>query len=353
MRHFTKNQRGVTPVISTMLLVVIMLVIVSVVMAYGLPMIQDRQSQNTMNIYLRNMQTLELDLEKSIYNGIGYQSSNQLRLQHSELTVNNDAEKWVLYYSFYPTINITYTGLADGDSFFDIATSGRVSFPDFRKEECIARIEVIEPSPKVPGEVMNLQYVMGFNYDVELEDIVKISILFHQKTISEVWIFTQGIVESKVSADGNTYKMALANGGLLSTHPQGKYVKSEPFFREDHLEGTLALSLVHIQARLFSQISTGEHEIGFQVMSEKTLSTRSIYNLHIEIVSDWASAWTEYLSQNFEEHKGGLSDFSGFYPTGQVGELRYLSPVSSKTDSPHPNQMALKLTSIRVDCIMG
>ena len=355
---YIRDQEAVAPVVATMLLIVIMLMIVAVVISWGLPLIQENQDETNIQTNRRNMNTLESNLKQCILRGPGFQLENTYNFQNSEFYMKKDSETWLIYYSCFPSINITYLGLDDYNDFFDIRTEGPVSYPEFDIKKCWARIEFIDPKPLLDDPVRDVPYASGFllsendngigNYihSVEIRGSVRISVLFNETVISEAWMFSLNMIEQKVTTSSETHLMGLGNGALLESDPITTKVVTEPVFTENTIFGSLGISMIDYRNDGLDYFSDGRYTIGFEVESQETVNIRNVYNLHIQIESAWAETWYHYMDRDYQKFKGGLSEYTGYRFSEETGCIDYLFPANTalERDNLYPNNIDLQIS---------
>ncbi len=349
--HIRPNKSAVSPVITTMLLVVIMLVIVTTVIAYGIPIIRDRQDKNTMNIHMRTIREINADMEKCIYNGKGYQTSNKIILNDAKLTVNDNTGFWLIHYSLYPTINITYSGLNDGDSFFDITTRGVVSYQDFNIADCLAKMEYLDSADLEDPETHYAFYSTGFTMDMDLNRAARLSIVFNDTVVSEAYLFSLASLENQVNTNKNSYRFALVNGALVSNYPNNDNIISSPFISIDIEKGTLSISVIDFTASNYNSIASGEFDVGFRILSSTYFNSQNIFNLHINISGSWSDAFINHLTNDYEEFRGPEDSFVGFISGGDQ-EIKLMNPIKPDGGIEYPNEFDIKISHYLVDCVM-
>ena len=332
--------------IATMLLVIITITIVAVVIMWGLPLIRDNQDKTTISTYQRNMNTLEGNLKHCLLQGPGYQLENSFSFVDTEFYMEKDSEIWIISYSYFPSINITYTGLDDDDESFDIDTLGYAGYPDFDLEECDAKVEFIDPKPVVEDPIILLDYMSGYKSPVEMKGFLRVSVIFNETVISEAWKFSMDVLEQTVHTNSKAYDFAMSNGALLSSYPTSDAVITDPLMVENREYGSLSLSMVDMKRDGLNRFTSGRYSIGFEVLSTETISLKDVYNVRIEITGDWAEAWMEYFNGDYQEYNGPHLQYTGFYIPRDQDDIRYLYPTQagSYNDNAHPNNIDLKIT---------
>jgi len=356
--RYIRDREAVAPVVATMLLIVIMLMIVAVVISWGLPLIQDNQDETTIRTYKRNMNTLEANLKNCIQRGPGFQLENTYNFQDSEFYMKKDSETWLIYYSCFPSINISYLGLDDYNDFFDIKTEGPVGYPEFELKKCWARIEFIDPKPVLGDPVRDVSYASGFllsgndngsgNYkqSVEIKGSVRISILFNETVISEAWLFSLDMIEQKVTTNSETYLMGLGNGALLESNPTTTKLVTEPVFTENGIFGSLGISMIDYRNEGIDYFSEGRYTIGFEVETQETVNIRDVYNLHIQIDGAWVETWYHYMDSDYQKFEGSPSDYKGYRLNEDGSRVDYVYPANTALgrDGLYPNNIDLQIS---------
>ena len=341
-----------------MLLIVIMLMIVAVVISWGLPLIQDNQDETTIRTNERNMNTLEGNLKQCINRGPGFQIENTYNFQDTEFYMKKDTETWLIYYSCFPSINITYLGLDDYNDFFDIRTEGPVSYPEFDIIKCWARVELIDPKPLLDDPVRDVSYASGFllsgndnsngNYkqNLDIKGSVRISILFNETVISEAWLFSLDMIEQKVTTNSETFLLGLGNGALLESDPTTTKVVTEPVFTENNIFGSLGISMIDYRNEGLDYFTEGTYTIGFEVETQETVNIKDVYNLHIQIDGAWVDTWYHYMDRDFQKFDGSISEYSGYRLSEEDGRIDYLFPPNTalEKNNLYPNNIDLQLS---------
>lgn len=343
---FKRNRAGTAPVIATMLLVVITLTIVGIVITWGLPLIRDNQDKTTIRTYQRNMNTLEGNLKHCLLQGPGFQLENSFSFVDTEFSMKKDSEIWIVSYSYFPSVNITYTGLDDPDKSFDIDTLGFTGLAGFEMKECKARVEFIDPKPVVEDPIIVLDYMSGYRSPVEMKGFLKVSIIMNETVISEAWKFSMDLLEQTVHTNSKAYDFAISNGALMSSYPTGNEVVTDPLIVENREYGSLSLSMIDMKREGLNRFTSGRYSIGFEVLSTDIISLEDVYNVRIEIKGDWAEAWAGYFNKDYREYNGPHLQYTGFYIPRDRDDIRYLYPKESgfQNDNAYPNNIDLRIT---------
>ena len=351
-RKFRSERKAVAPVVATMLLVVIMLIIVGIVMRWGIPLIQDNQDETIIRTNQRNMKTLEGNLKTCILHGPGYQLESRFSFVDTEFSVRKDSETWVVYYSYFPSINISYLGLNDDNyNSFNIETAGNVGYPDFDLLNCVAQIDFFDSKPDGVNSTFILNYQGRFQSDVEIRGFLKISIIFNRSVIvSEAWMFPLDVIEQKVHTNNRQYDLGISNGAMLSSYPTEKKVITEPVFTENSVFGSLSLSMIDLDVDGTTQFTSGRYRIGFEVQAVETVSLDDVFNVHIIIDGESAGPWYDYFEKYYDDYKGAHSAYKGFYVPWEKDSISYMYPASTaiEEDNIYPNNLDLRISHYTV-----
>jgi len=356
--RLVRRKDGVAPVISTMLLVVIMLSIVALTLYWGLPLIRENQDATAEKTNMRNMDTIEGNLRKSILEGPGFQLENTFSFSSTEFQIIKDTEYWIISYSLFPSINITYSGLDNMDNYFAIGTDGESGYPGFDlddpecQKELEARVEYIHPKPLVEEPVQYLPYQTGFISPIELKGFLRISISFEDTVISEAWMFTLDVIELKVHTSSTSSVFAISNGALLVDYPAEKEVRTGPFIKENHETGSLYIGMVDLRGEGITSFTSGRYTIGFEVDMEHASTIQDVHNARIEVSGKWSEAWYGHFGRGYDEYRGSLADYTGFAVHGNGDSITYHTPVNSASDSNriHADNIELKIGWSSVSC---
>lgn len=329
------DKQAVSPIISMVLLIGIVLVVTAVILSWATPILQRSQSEANYNSALGYFNALNSAFEDVVNMGEGASRTVDVSVGAGSIYMGETMnETWIVSYNFEGEQRVNFSGLDyPQDEIFNVdasITGANVSIYWYDSDNKLVHT-YYESSIDLPS---------GVTADKTIGGTVNI-IVFNstQDIVAELWLFDITPITYELPSAFGTYYLKSVNGGIITQATGQKYVTNAPSVKET---GNSILMYV-IQTRVGDSSLTGGGK-GFYsfTLNMKNMNLRNnvsvdVYNLTLQIYDkqgdEWRKAWYSYFESN-----------SGFENNGD--SLLY------RTAKPN-NQITLKLMSCNIDVNMN
>ena len=105
---FLKDNIGVSPIISTMLLLVLMLSMISAILMWGTPTIETMETLNHHRNLLTQLESVDADLETILYEGTNVSRTRELSNFQGSINVIENDELWIASFNTVDRYDILF-----------------------------------------------------------------------------------------------------------------------------------------------------------------------------------------------------------------------------------------------------
>ena len=313
---FYRNE-AVTPIISTILLLVITLIIIGGIVAWALPTILDQQSDARYESSYNNLEVVATSMEESVYTGKDSSRTVNFDLAGGDMNIKSRVERWIISYT-YINASLNLTNFLPKSKIFSYDFSNRET------EHNVVKIRNLENENMSIYETDNDTVVME---EPLLANPVHISIFNGTKTnlhskLAEVWLFYVDAISYRQATGKGQYNILVLNCGII-TDPNSKYgyVARKPMVFAE--ENSMLIYIVQLNSTALTGGGAGKYRLTTTVEDLVVRKVGEVRHLRIRIEGDkYRQAW--YTSFFISEIgcKEGYRDEDGvlrsveFSPTG-------------------------------------
>ena len=291
-----KNQRGVTPVISTILVLMIMFIAVSVLLIWGLPYIERLKIESAQNSIIGQFDLFDESLRDLVIEGVNSTRINNVVVDFGEINFNQWGRKLAVYYFLEKGYDfVVYDFDRDGFSIKvnkTLPTSVdkvNISWSDMSG---ITKQYTISPTIKDEGDVgvvTNVTPSLQDSYSLVFYDSV------NKIDVAKCYVFDIGQLSWTVHSSSGVYSVETENSGLLYHTPSQDFFKKGLVIYNE--SDRVYLNVMLYRGKKF--VASGS--FAFRITS--TLSRSSVkeygfdkcYNLTIYMDGKYVSLWGDYL----------------------------------------------------------
>jgi len=304
------NNRGVSEVISTVLVLFIITSSMSFVMLWAIPYMDESKAESqTDNVYSQFFIFDEV-LDTLINQGINSSSSSNIMLENGDLYIDSQGSRLVIFYSIDSSYDFNVSGLEYGSEEMIISTSSMTP-PDFDIKINVTTLKSgdynVFSDSNDPYEFNISEASLGF----KLSDSIKIDLIDKSHTpdvlFGLIWVFDLGSIQYSLSSRGGEYRIVSENCGILSFYNLGFYLEKRP--RNFIYDGT-DLCVINI-----AQIRPGDDYLGaggegvFKLEAKNNGSrilpykTQTCDYIKMRFYGETAQAWSDslYLWENYKK----------------------------------------------------
>jgi len=283
---FLYQDEGITPVVSTILLLVITLTIIGGIIVWALPTLLNQESDAKFEASYNNLEVLATGMEDSVYSGEDSSRTINFDLAGGNMHIRQDLERWTISYSYIDTsLNLT--------SFSPKSTLFSYDFYNRGSEHNVVKIKNLENGNITILETDNDTIVMEeklFQYPSHI-------LIFNGTTtnlselLGEVWLFyVDGIAYSQATGKGQ-YNILVLNGGII-TDPDSKYgyVARDPMVTVE--ENSILLYILQMNGTGLTGGGSGKYKASVAVDEVNVRKVGEVKYLRLQIDGDkYKQAW--------------------------------------------------------------
>ena len=353
------DKEAVSPIISMILLITIVLVVTAAILQWATPILQRSQSEANYSSALGYFNALDSAFEDVVNMGEGASRTVDVSVGAGNIYISETMnETWVVSYGLDSSVRIRFSGLGDGDKYFGINSTKSIT----------VNITIYWPEGDSLGGSYYPYGSSGVPIDpasttVDANDpltgtvYIRVNDATTNETLAELWLFDVTPITYELSSAFGTYYIKSVNGGIITQATGQKYVTNEPLFKET---GS-SLLLYMIQTRATNLRSGGSGSYSF-TLNMKNMDIRNnisvdVYNLTLQIYdqqdNEWIKAWYSYFTTGWENAKinDNKYNYTGFVDDGDS----LLYKTDNTTINPElygTKPITLKLMSCNMDVNM-
>lgn len=297
------DKEAVSPIISMILLITIVLVVTAAILSWATPILQRSQSEANYGAVLGYFSALDSAFEDVVNMGEGASRSVDVSVGAGNIYISETMnETWIVSYGLNDSLRIRFFDVGDGDNTFKINST---------KIETV-NITIYWPEGNDLGEP---DYHIIINLGEGKEPItaanpltgtvyIRVANSTTNEPLAELWLFDVTPITYELSSASGTYYIKSVNGGIITQATGQKYVTNEPLVKET---GS-SLLLYMIQTKATNLMGGGSGSYSF-TLNMKNMDIRNnisaeVYNLTLQIYNEqeegWNAAWYSYFESKFE-----------------------------------------------------
>lgn len=304
---------GVSPIISMILIISIMLLVTGALLAWGVPTIQrmeaDAQYRNARN----NMEVIDVTIEDLLQEGEGATRTERVVFSGGQVLIKSSSERWILSYSL-TDVDVVYSGLDDGDSLFAINSS----VP-------LVNVSVYWPQGDDFSRYVPYFNISGTTVIDAFEDLVGLVLIEVRDAsdnvpISRLWLFDIGCIIYKMASPIGEFTIKEVNGALLTDTPGGESILSESSGTIERVGESLLLTMIPLSPSGATSGGAGSYSLSFKSVYVGIRESSDVYFLRVQIYDlnneRWNETWYDHFIQdwNYASSHRLTQGFEGFVP---------------------------------------
>ena len=322
------DKEAVSPIISMILLITIVLVVTAAILQWATPILQRSQSEANYSSALGYFNVLDSAFEDVVNMGEGASRSVDVSVGAGNIYISETMnETWVVSYNFEGQPRVNISKLNDGDKEFDISTSVDVNITIYwPKGDDFG-------APDYHNNIERVSTVLGARENLTGAIYMNISNNVTSEKVAELWLFDITPITYELQSAFGTYYIKSVNGGIITQATGQKYVTNEPLFKETG--SSLLLYMTQTKATNLRGGGSGSYSftLNMKNMDIRNNMTMDVYNLTLQIYDqqgeDWNKAWYSY----FELNSGFIDDGDSLlYSTGEPNKKITLKLMSCNID---------------------
>ncbi len=362
------DKQAVSPIISMVLLIGIVLVVTAAILSWAAPILQRSQSEANYGSALGYFNVLDSSLEDVVNMGEGASRTVDVSVGAGNIYISETMnETWVVSYGLDSSMRIR---------FFDLDDSDYQKFKiNCTKTETV-NITIYWPEgddlgkPCYPPENpllldTNLKTVTADKFltkTVYIRVNTTTMLPMPQETLAELWLFDITPISYELESAYGTYYIKSVNGGLITQATGEKYVTDAPFIKET--ENSILLYMIQTKTADTSLTGGGPGHYSFALknmnMNIRNNITAEVYNLTLQIYdttsgNEWGDAWYSYFLTGWKNAKlnNDEHNYTGFVNNGDNGDsLLYKTKKTDKSSEYGTKPITLKLVQCNIDINM-
>lgn len=320
-----RKKKAITPAIATMLLLVMIITITMIVMLWGLPKIQNMQSDASYKIAKSYFEALDDSVYTLCKGNVGDSVSSPLKFSDGTYSISNNAEFWIITYQLSRYFTIMFLDLEDGDNKVDIYSpddSIKVAdMPGVRVNvswPLLGADEEAQDQPIYPKSGGKFYFTTKHSVD----SATKFTVNYKGNDITECWVIALDLISVEMDTFSGGFEIHEVNNALVSNYPHGMHVETGPDFYLNHETRTFVANFAKYDINGISTANRGSYNINLNLKSIGIGLNSNAMNLRMEFTGDYKDAWylffiKQYSGYVIEENTmrfirdSGLTDFTG------------------------------------------
>lgn len=238
------NNRGVSEVISTVLVLFIITSSMSFVMLWVVPYMDESKAQAQADNVYSQLFIFDEVISTLINQGVNSSSSSNVMIESGNFYIDPLGSRLVIYYVVEPTkigaeyYDFNISGLEYGSEkfFIDLVPMKPpwefilyLRFTDLLDDTNIPSEEIIDCGERLTYEINPKDYHFEISGAIKIELSFLDDPDFNYGIFGYIWIFDLGSIKYSLSSSSGEHKVIVENGGILTDHGSGFYLEKRPY----------------------------------------------------------------------------------------------------------------------------
>ncbi len=370
-----KGKSGVTPILGTMMLLLIILTMVATVLWWGTPTIRAIEVETQYTSAKGYMENLNREVKDLMMDGWGcsrefkvsipsgeiqmYQDTNPF-IEKEEVVKQGDFQPTTVWMISYNMPNSQYDILFD-----DITDDTPDKFSLRRLDSALplgpCEVEVMCLKGELAGESSKTGLSItasGTSVAISLYDECRITIRDSTtEVVAEAYVFSLAPIAYRYPTEFGTFHIIQQNTGLTSNYPDTEAVIQPFFTSEASLSGsekTLTLYMATFKPLGIYKTGSGEYTFGMRYSDAGYYGNMYVKDLRINVGGDYQQAWVNSFSSRFQRYHQSSSTYTGFIrDTTQSPDFGVIYNTPSSMFANHQNLVMVNIIWAGVDVKIG
>lgn len=298
------DKEAVSPIISMILLITIVLVVTAAILSWATPILQRSQSEANYGAVLGYFSALDSAFEDVVNMGEGASRSVDVSVGAGNIYISETMnETWVVSYGLNESVRIRFSDVGDGDETFDINSTKSVNV-----NISVSWYDSNGNYADCNNTNTNIDLSTPQTIEVHRDIVGTVNITVTNSTtnepLAELWLFDVTPITYELSSASGTYYIKSVNGGIITQATGQKYVTNEPLVKETG--SSLLLYMIQTKATNLRGGGSGSYSftLNMKNMDIRNNISAEVYNLTLQIYNEqeegWNAAWYSYFESKFE-----------------------------------------------------
>ncbi|HID24991.1 MAG TPA: hypothetical protein EYP23_00785 [Thermoplasmata archaeon] len=289
-RRVKLRNSAVSPVIGTVLTLVILVSAIGVVLSWGIPYIERLKVESEQKSVYSQFDLWDESLRDLVIEGVNATRINNFALNQGNLLLDTFGRRFVIYYFMKPGYDCILYDFNE----YNFTIKANVSLPDTIDEVIINWLEnggqEIHSNLSIKNDTDNVT----ISVSSPLEKTVKMSFYNSSDVVAKAWVFNLGKLQWEASSSSGVYGLRAENEGIMVSIP-GQTTLQEGFIFYNK-SNALFMTTSLIRGRMFSGNGPALYKVVTTLGESEVLENSAIvYNLTLSIDGANADLWIRYF----------------------------------------------------------
>lgn len=292
-----RKNDAVTPVIGTILILMIVFSAIGAIYSWGLPYIEHMRMQSAQQSVYNQFSVWDESLTDLLYEGIGATRVNNIAIAQGSINIGSEGERLVTFYSLNPSYDFVLSDFDDSDN-KKFTITALVDEP-----EAIIKVHIFWLDKDKNGwkffSVKNEGDFAIIETTYPLAGMIRMDFYNDTAVIGIGWLFDTGCLSYRAPSSFGTYGLTAENNGIVAITPTGNYLKKKPMIFNTTEE--LFMRAILIRSGIYCSGGSGPGTYRFitRLNSSSILEDSTVvYNLKVQIYGDYADLWLQYFNDH-------------------------------------------------------
>ncbi len=304
------SEDGITPIIGTLLLLVLMLTMIALILIIGTPQLNSLQTSTQYISTEGYFLAMSQDVRTTVQMGKGAAIESDIYIPTGRMLVEEDTDIWAMSYNRPDSMyDVTFEHLTDSSTnYFTVndPTGGSIS-------------PMIEVTRLDSDPIESLGTFAGWGrINVQLEGVCSISIIdttSSEPLMAQAMVFELGKVSFNMPTNEGTFHLEMINGQVASDYPRSPDIKDQPFFSDsssstnDH---DIVINFVDVLPTGIMAAGSGDYTLQFNYAQSLSLVNQEVKNLRLYVGGDMGEAFYDSYSAPARHYHGNPNAYVGF-----------------------------------------
>jgi hypothetical protein len=315
-KSFADDVDAVTPIVSTLLLITIMLTIISSILYWSIPTMNRISWDTEYRTTMAGFEALDAALEDTVQGGVaGSTRTIRISVPDGTLLSRPRSSRWYLSYTYDNEFDFEIYGM--DDEYDDPESISRLrifiwpSVP-FRLEttwvgDNTSLTELSDPLvtgdtviPTVNGTQTPIMPRLEVSWlgDQRVSYVHFRLIHTNGTLLGEAHLIPMDRLEVMIPSEFGTARIISENGGMVAVYPT-KSVVNPPLFMYDPDTDRINLNFVRLDTDIAS-VGQGNWRVNMRLQEQNYTRTDDVHNIRIRNFGEYDEEWHRYLLQKFD-----------------------------------------------------
>ena len=297
------DKQAVSPIISMVLLIGIVLVVTTVILSWATPILQRSQSEAHYGSALGYFNALDSALEDVRW-GEGASRTVDVSIGAGNIYISESMnETWIVSYGLNDSMRIRFSDLGyPQDDTFEINSTKpeNVNITIYWPEGD----DLGEPNypPESGGLINPTSTTVHANAPLTGTVYIRVNKLDNTETLAELWLFDIMPISYELPSAFGTYYIKEINGGIITQATGERYVTDAPLITETGNSILMDMIQTGIKEDSLSGGGAGSYSFALNMKNMNIRTNEDVYNLTLQIYDKqgdkWDKAWYSYFESN-------------------------------------------------------